>query len=95
MAKRKLTLTVEEKIVDEAKIMAARNGSSLSGIFEEFLEYIVPTKWIDNLARELDLGDLEPVAFSDIPRTRPKGLDSARIVREIRSSRERKLEPRS
>ncbi len=94
MTKRKLTLTVEGKLIDEAKSIAVRNGSSLSNIFEELLEYIVPSEWIDNLAKELDLGELEPIMPSDIPKIRPKGLDSAKIVREIRSSRERKLGPR-
>lgn len=55
----------------------------LKGIFE----YLVPTRWVDALAEELGLGVLEPTTSSEIPSWRPKGLDAARIVRELRESR--------
>jgi len=93
VAKRKLTLSVEEDLLREVKSLVASEGGSLSRVFEEFLEYMAPSRWLDELARELGLGELEPIAPSEVPRLRPRGLDAARIVRELRAGRAERVTP--
>jgi len=44
-------------------------------------------RWAEALGGELGLGGLEPTTESDIPKGRSKGLDAARIVRELREER--------
>lgn len=88
MGKGKLTLSVEKALVEEAKIYAREAGKSLSEIVEEYLEFLVFTNWCDSIARELGLDKLEPPQDPfEIPRSRPKGLDAAEIVRELRKRR--------
>ena len=87
MAKKKLTLSVSGDLLEEVKLIARREGVSLSGIVEEYFEYFISAKWIDALAEELGLGVLEPTTEFEVPASRSIGLDSARIVRELRNSR--------
>ena len=87
MAKKKLTLSLEGDLLDEVKGIAAIRGKSLSGIVEEYLEYLVFERWAEVLGKELDLGDLEPTTESEISGSRPKGLDAAAVVRELRERR--------
>ncbi len=87
MVKRKLTLSVDGDLLDEVKGIAAIRGRSLSSIVEEYLEYLVFEKWAEALGRELGLGDLEPTTESEISGSRPKGLDAASAVRELRERR--------
>ena len=64
--------------------MLAREGKSLSSVVEA-LSSIIVSKWVDELAGELELGRLDPIDPSTIPRTRPKGLDAEKIIkREIK-----------
>jgi len=86
MAKKKLTLSIEGDLLDEVKGIAAIRGKSLSGIVEEYLEYLVFERWAEALGKELDLGDLEPTTESEISGSRPKGLDAAAALSELRSS---------
>ncbi len=67
--------------------MVAERGESISSVVERYFEYLVPTRWVDALAEELGLGVLKPTTSSEIPSRRLKGLDAARIVRELRESR--------
>ena len=87
MVKRKLTLSVDGDLLDEVKGIAAIRGRSLSSIVEEYLEYLVFEKWAEALGRELGLGDLELTTESEISGSRPKGLDAASAVRELRERR--------
>jgi hypothetical protein len=87
MVKKKLTLSLEGDLLDEVKGIAAIRGRSLSGIVEEYLEYLVFERWAEALGKELDLGDLEPTTESEISGSRPKGLDAAAAVRELRERR--------
>jgi hypothetical protein len=88
VAKRKLTLSVGEDLLDEVKRIAAIEGRSLSSIVEEYFEYVVFSRWAEALCGELGLGGLEPTTESEVPRGRPRGLDAARIVRELRGERD-------
>jgi len=91
MDKKKLTLSVSKDLLEEVKLFASREGKSLSSIVEEYFEYLVSTRWIDALAEELGLGELEPTTEFEIPKLRPMGLDAARIVRELREGRAREI----
>lgn len=74
--------------MDEVKKLAAIEGRSLSSIVEEYFEYVVFRRWAEALGRELGLGDLGPTAESEFSRGRLRGLDAARVVRELRGKRE-------
>ncbi len=75
--------------MDEVKMFAAIEGRSLSDIVEEYFEYLVFSRWAESLGEELGLsGDLEPITEQEIPKIRLRGLDAARIVRELREERE-------
>jgi hypothetical protein len=87
MGKRKLTLSVSRDLLEEAKLYAREVGRSLSDIVEEYFEYLASSRWVDALAEELELGELEPAMESEIPASRPTGLDAARVVRELRKGR--------
>lgn len=39
--KTKLTLSIEKSVIEEAKVLAKENGSSISAMFEEFLEKLI------------------------------------------------------
>lgn len=41
-------------------------------------------KQAETFSRELGLENLEPTAEYEIPSSRPKGLDAAKVVRELR-----------
>lgn len=87
--KKKLTLSVREDLLEEAKLYAYEVKRSLSEIVEEYLEYLASTRWIDGSAKKLNLGELEPTSEFEIPMSRPKGLDAAKTVRELRDARAR------
>jgi hypothetical protein len=87
MSKRKLTLSIREDLLTEIKRLAALEGKSISSIVEEYFEDLILEKWIESLSEELGLGDLEPTSESEIPKNRPRGLDSTKIIRELREKR--------
>ena len=88
--KKKLTLSIREDLVEEARRIAVERGESLSSIVEDYFEYLVFSRWVDLLAEELGLGPLEPVSAYEVPRSRPRGLDAASLVRELRRGRSRR-----
>ena len=63
----------------------AKEGKNLSSIVEEALSSIIVSKWVDELAGELELGRLDPIDPSTIPKTRPRGLDAEKIIKKERS----------
>ncbi|MGB9729603.1 MAG: DUF6364 family protein [Thermoprotei archaeon] len=87
MSKRKLTLSVRRDLLDEVKRGALSEGKTLSGLVEEYLEFLALESWITRLAGDLELGELEPVFHQEIISTRPQGLDAASAVRELRDER--------
>ncbi|MFZ8854711.1 MAG: DUF6364 family protein [Thermofilaceae archaeon] len=87
MAKKKVTLSIDEDLLSEVKKLVAFEGSSLSGIVEEYLEGLVFERWVRELCASLGLGELEPTSESEIPLSRPKGLNAAEVVRELREGR--------
>jgi len=89
--KKKLTLSVSEDLLREVKLIARQEGRSLSSIVEEYFEDLIAPKWVEELAKDLGLGALEPTSELEIPRQRPNGLDAAKIVRELRKGREERI----
>ncbi len=88
MGKRKVTLSIEEDVLKEAKVVASLEGRSLSGLIEEYLESLTASRWLERFAARLGLEELEPTSEDEIPSQRPKGFDAAQAVREARRSRE-------
>jgi hypothetical protein len=87
VARRKLTLSIEGELLEEVKGVAAASGRSLSSLVEEYLGYLVFERWAEELAEGLGLGGLKPTTDSDVARDRPRGLDAAEAVRELREGR--------
>ncbi len=83
MAKRKLTLSIDENLIREVKGILAGEGYSLSQVVEEFLSSLT-ARWVEEMAVDLGLGGLDPLNPADIPGSRPEGYDSAKTVRELR-----------
>ncbi len=91
MPKKKLTLSIRDDLIREVKKIALEKGVSLSNIVEEYFESLVSSNWIDKLAEELGISELEPTTEDEIPAGRPKGVDSTRVIRDLRGDRWRKI----
>lgn len=87
MSKVKLTLSVDRDLLKEARLAAVREGRTLSELVEEYLEYLAADAWLERLAGELGLGPLEPTSEGEVPASRPRGLNAAEVVRELRGGR--------
>ena len=87
MAKRKLTLTVDGSVLKEVKSVLAGQGFSISRVVEEFLESLLASRWLEELADDLGYESLLPLDPSKIPVDRPRGMDAAKVVRELRDGR--------
>jgi hypothetical protein len=87
MPKRKLTLSVRRDLLGEVKRVALSEGRTLSDLVEEYFEFLAFEIWIAKLAEDLGLGKLEPIFDQEITSTRPRVLDAAKIVRELRDER--------
>ena len=87
LVKRKLTLTIDEDILLEAKSVLSSEGRGLSQLVEEYLRFVASTKWIDEVAEELGLGDLELITEAEVRSSRPGGADASKAVREVRERR--------
>jgi hypothetical protein len=85
-------LSVDSPLLDEAKLHAAESGGTLSRVVEEYLEYLAYDSWTDLLSKELGLGELEPTAEAEIPGSRPKGWDAARVAGELREERRKAIQ---
>ncbi len=54
-SKGKLTLSVRRDLIDEVRRAALSEGKTLSGIVEEYLEFLALESWITRLAEDLEL----------------------------------------
>ena len=91
MGKRKVTLSIEEEVLREAKVVASLEGKSLSGLVEEYLESLATSRWLEKLAASLGVERLEPTSEDGIPNRRPEGFNAAQAVREARRSRDERI----
>ncbi len=91
VGKRKVTLSIEDEVLREAKVVASLEGKSLSGLVEEYLESLVSSRWLERLAASLGIERLRPTSEGEIPSRRPEGFNAAQAVREARRSREERI----
>ena len=87
MERRKLTPSIDGELLEEAKSATAASGRSLSSFVKEYLGYLVFEQWAEGLAGRLGLGPLKPTTDAEVVRSRPRGLDAAAAVREVREGR--------
>ena len=87
MPRSKITLSVDQELLKEAKGVLAREGVSISSVVEEALESLVASKLFEKVAEELGLENLVLVNPDDILEQRPRGLEAAEVVGELRRSR--------
>jgi len=91
MGKRKVTLSIEEEVLREAKVVASLEGKNLSRLVEEYLESLGASWWLERFAASLGVERLEPTSEDEIPSRRPEGFDVAQDLREARKSREKRI----
>ncbi len=84
VGKKKVTLSIEERVLREAKVLASLEGKTLGGLVEEYLESLAMSRWLESFAANLGVESLEPTSENEIPSQRPDGFDSAQVVREAR-----------
>ncbi|MGI0141609.1 MAG: DUF6364 family protein [Candidatus Micrarchaeales archaeon] len=89
MGKAKLTLTVDKKVIREAKVESAKRNVSISQMVEALLKSMSPS-WLDVLMQSLGVKS-EYFSYDEIVKNRPKGRDSGKAVREMRYGREKRI----
>jgi Family of unknown function (DUF6364) len=88
MGKTKVTLSVDEEILREAKAYLAERNLTVSGTLEKALSEMKASALVEKVAA--NLGEkLGYVGYDEVPRRRPKGKDAARAVRGSRGERAR------
>lgn len=87
MGKTKVTLSVEEELLREARAYLAEKDQTISGTLEAALSEVSPSVLFESVAAGMGGGKLGYVAYDEVPRNRPKGKDSAKVVREARDAR--------
>jgi hypothetical protein len=86
MGKTKVTLSVDEELLREAKGYLAERNLTVSGTLEKALSEMTASALVEKVAA--NLGEkLGYVGYDEVPRRRPKGRDAARAVREAREER--------
>lgn len=88
MAKVKVTLSVAADLLKEAKVCLAEKGGTLSGALEETLREMATSNVINDIASAIGV-EAGYVGYEEVVKTRPKGADAARAIREIRDAREK------
>jgi hypothetical protein len=88
MVKTKLTLSIDKKIIKDAKIQALDKDVSISDIVEEFLKS-VGYSWVEELMLKIGIKE-RYVSYEDVIRRRPRGSgnSSTDIIRRLRDERE-------
>lgn len=86
VGKSKVTLSVDDELLREARSYLAENGLTISGTLERALSEVSASALVEKVAERLG-GRLQYVSFEDVSRKRPKGLDAAKAVREARDAR--------
>ncbi len=83
----RIVVRLRRGAAEEIREAAARRGKEPAELLEEYLEYIASSEWLEALAEDLGLEPLEPLDPGEVARGRPRGLDAARAVRELRDGR--------
>ncbi len=87
----KLVVRLRRGLAEEIREAARRQGKEPAELVREYLEYIASSEWPETLAEDLGLGPLEPLDPGEAVRDRPRGIDAATAVRELRDGRLRGL----
>jgi hypothetical protein len=85
MAKTKLTLSIEKQTIKNAKAQSLKMDETISALVEEFLNSISGS-WVTELAKKLNVKE-RYISSEEVMKGRPNGLDSGKLVREIRNGR--------
>ena len=87
MAKTKVTLSVDEEVLREARSTTVKRKISLSAAFENLLKSFTKRK-IEEMATSLGLST-RYVSFEDVARVKKRGGESGKAVRAMRDEREK------
>ncbi len=89
MVKTKITVSVEKRVVDNAKLALLKKGRTLSDYIEKSLRSLSTAEILSDLCKELNL-DCGYMSGEDIERNRPDltgRVYSEKEVREMRNER--------
>jgi hypothetical protein len=86
MGKIKVTLSVDDALLREAKAYLAEKNLTISGTLEKALSEIAVSNVAERVASSLG-EKLGYVGYDQIPRRRPRGKDAAKTIREARGER--------
>ena len=90
MKRTKVTLSVDEDTLREAKSYLAGKDHTLSRVLEEALRELLSSNQLQGIATKLGV-NVKYVSYDEVARARPTGIDAGRIVREMRDAREKVL----
>ena len=77
---------MDEALLRESKVYLAEKRLTVSGTLEKALSEMGAVGLAEKVAADLGVR-LEYVGYDQVPRTRPKGKDSAKAIREARGER--------
>ena len=89
MTKRKVTLSVDDVILNEARPAVNAAGLTLSSAFEGLLASFT-SRGLEMLAKGVGV-EIRYVGFEDVIRRREKGGKTGETIREMRDGRARRL----
>jgi hypothetical protein len=89
MAKTKLTLSIDEEVIKEAKSESLRRNTDVSTLVEEFLRSISRLR-IKEIMLKLGVEE-RYVSYEEIAKGRPSGLAAEKVIRELRNGREQNI----
>jgi hypothetical protein len=86
VGKTKVTLSVDEELLRESKAYLAEKNLTVSGILEKALSEMAVSGFVEKVAASIG-EKLDYVGYDQVPRKRPKGKDTAKLIRETRGGR--------
>ena len=90
MPRAKVTLSVDEEVLREARPNMVKKGVSMSAAFEEALKSFTTKYELTKLAEALGI-KVEYVSYEDVIRRRKKGGDSGKLIRRMRDDRANRI----
>lgn len=89
MARTKVTLSVDQELLREAKSTTVKHGITLSSAFETLLKSFTKRE-IEEVADALGIS-IKYVSLEDVVKRRKAGWNAGRAVREMRDARAQSL----
>ncbi len=90
MTKTKVTLSIDKQVASHAKVELAKKGENMSETVERFLEALSSSGDVNKMLGVLGI-QRRRVGSEEIEKSRPKGLDAAEAVREMRNARKESI----